>query len=271
MAVDNPPVISSSIKKLILVSALLGYGALVLYLLYFVGIDELALVIGKANLVIYALAIACLMISLTFHTLVWYQLLRSLSIRLSFRRTYVLYWVGIFVDNLIPGGWSGDLFKAYLLNKDPSIQSGKAVASVVAKNVYEAIFNFSSMILALILLLLNYELEGSLLITLGGIMLLLTLPLFVLLLASFKPRSAKRIIDILFRFISRISRNRWNLAELQKKVEKGLNDYHEGMKALLEKPRMLIKPMILSFFAWGFEIINFAFCVRLFGAANSTR
>jgi uncharacterized protein (TIRG00374 family) len=265
MAVDNPPVISSSIKKLILVSALLGYGALVLYLLYFVGIDELALVIGKTNLVIYALAIACLMISLTFHTLVWYQLLRSLSIRLSFRRTYVLYWVGIFVDNLIPGGWSGDLFKAYLLNKDPSIQSGKAVASVVAKNVYEAIFNFSSMILALILLLLNYELEVSLLITLGGIMLLLTLPLFVLLLASFKPRSAKRIIDILFRFSSRISTNRWNLAELQKKVEKGLNDYHEGMKDLLENPRMLIKPMILSFFAWGFEIITLLFVFASLG------
>ena len=191
MTVDNPPIISSSIKKLILVSALLGYAALVLYLLYFVGLNELAIVIGKANIGIYFLAIASLIASLTFHTLVWYQLLRSLSVKLSLRRTYVLYWVGVFVDNLIPGGWSGDLFKAYLLNKDPSIQSGKAVASVVAKNVYEAIFNFGSIVFALILLFLNYQLEGSILISLGGIMLLLTLPLFVLLTSQLQTWSCE--------------------------------------------------------------------------------
>jgi uncharacterized protein (TIRG00374 family) len=256
MTANNPPIISSSVKKLILVSALIGYAALVLYLLYFVGIDKLVAVIGKANLNIYSLAIASLIISLTFHSLVWYQLLQYLSIGLSLRRTYVLYWVGVFVDNLIPGGWSGDLFKAYLLNKDPSVESGKAVASVVAKNVYEAIFNFSSIVLALVLLLLNYQLESSLVITLGGIMVFLTLPLAILLLASFRPASAKKLIKSLFSFVTFLSGNRWNLSGLQKKVEKGLSDYHEGMKVLLQNPRMLIKPMILSFFAWGFEVIT---------------
>ncbi len=265
MTVENPPIISSSIKKLILVSALLGYAALVLYLIYFVGLNELAIVIGKANIGIYLLAIASLIASLTFHTLVWYQLLRSLSVKLSLRRTYVLYWVGVFVDNLIPGGWSGDLFKAYLLNKDPSIQSGKAVASVVAKNVYEAIFNFGSLVFALILLFLNYQLEGSLLISLGGIMLLLTLPLLVLLLASFKPGVAKKIINSVFCFISRLGRNRWNFAILQKKVEKGLSDYHEGIKSLLENPRLFLKPMILSFFAWGFEVLTLLFVFASLG------
>jgi uncharacterized protein (TIRG00374 family) len=171
----------------------------------------------------------------------------------------------VFVDNLIPGGWSGDLFKAYLLNKDPSVQSGKAVASVVAKNTYEAIFNLGNMVLGLILLLLNYTLEGSLLITLGGIMLLLTLPLVILLLASFKPEGAKKLVDALFRFASRIGRNRWKLAELQAKVEKALGDYHEGMKTLLEKPKMLFKPMILSFFAWGFEVITLLFVFAAVG------
>jgi uncharacterized protein (TIRG00374 family) len=265
MAVDEPPVISPSVKKWILVSALLGYAALVVYLLYFVGISQLIAVIGKVNLGIYALAVASLIISLTFHTLVWFQLLNSLSIRLGFRRTYVLYWVGVFVDNLIPGGWSGDLFKAYLLNKDPSIQSGKAVASVVAKNMYEAIFNLGSMVLGLVLLLLNYTLEGSLLITLGGIMLLLTLPLVILLTASFRPEGAKKLIAAFFRFLSRVGRNRWSLASLQVKVEKALGDYHEGMKILLQNPRMLFKPMILSFFAWGFEVITLLFVFASLG------
>jgi uncharacterized membrane protein YbhN (UPF0104 family) len=112
MAADEPPVISQSVKKWVLISALLGYAALVIYILYFVGISGLIDVIGKMNIGIYGLAVASLIISLTFHTLVWFQLLNSLSIKLGFRRTYVLYWVGVFVDNLIPGGWSGDLFSA---------------------------------------------------------------------------------------------------------------------------------------------------------------
>jgi uncharacterized protein (TIRG00374 family) len=265
MADDIPPLISPSLRKLMLVSALLGYTALIFYLLYFVGISALISVIGTVNIEVYALAIASIIISLTFHTLVWFQLLNTLSIRLSFRRTYILYWVGVFVDNLIPGGWSGDLFKAYLLNKDPSIQSGKAVASVVAKNVYEAIFNLGSMILGLVLLLLNYTLEGAVLITLGGIMLLLTLPLFILLLASFKPERAKKIIADLFRFISRVGRNRWKVAAVQAKVEKALGDYHEGMKLLLQKPKMLFRPMILSFFAWVFEVITLLFVFASLG------
>ena len=39
-------------------------------------------------------------------------------------------------------------------------------------------------------------------------------------------------------------------------MEKTLTDYHNGMKLLLEHPKMLFKPMILSFFAWGFEVLT---------------
>jgi uncharacterized protein (TIRG00374 family) len=265
MEIDQRPLLSPSIGKWILVSALLGYTALIFYLLYFVGIGELIAVIERVNISVYVLAITSVLLSLTFHTLVWFQLLNTLKIRLTLRRTYVLYWVGVFVDNLIPGGWSGDLFKAYLLNKDPKVESGKAVASVVAKNVYEAIFNLGSMVLGITLLLLNYTLEGSLLITLGSIMLLLTLPLVILLLASFKPESAKKFVDSLFRFISLLGRNRLRLAALESKVMKALGDYHDGMKMLLQNPRVLLRPIVLSFFAWGFEVLALLFVFASLG------
>jgi uncharacterized protein (TIRG00374 family) len=266
MADDKPLLVSPSLQKWIFVSALLGYTILLLYLFYFVGINNIIAVIAAANPAVYALAIASVIISLTLHSLVWFNLLTTLKIKLSFPRTYVLYWVGVFVDNLVPGGWSGDLFKAYLLNKDPKIQSGKAVASVVAKNVYEAIFNLGSMILGLVLLLVNYTLEVSLLISLGGIMLLLTLPLFILLLASLKPKSARALVAAFFRLISSLTtRYRSRLAALEVKVQKALGDYHEGMKTLLENPKMLIKPMILSFFAWGFEVLTLLFVFESIG------
>lgn len=259
------PVINPSVRKWILISALIGYLALLLYLFYFVGAAELIFELGKVNLGIYAFAITSVLISLLFHTLVWYQLLKSVGIKLGFRRTYVLYWVGVFVDNLIPGGWSGDLFKAYLLSRDPNLDTGKAVASVVAKNVYEAIFNLGSMILGLVLLVLNYTFEGSLLITLGGIMLLLTLPLIILLAISFNPEGARKILRVFVHFLSRMSRNRWKLTKFKENMETTIEEYHKGMKILLENPRMFFKPAILSLFAWGFEVITLLFVFASLG------
>ena len=262
---DALPALSPTLKKWIVLAALLGYLILIFYLLYVVGVGDIVSVLGKVNLGVYAISITCVIVSLTFHTLVWFQLLNSLSINISIRRTYTLYWVGIFVDNLIPGGWSGDLFKAYLLNKDPSVESGKAVASVVAKNMYEAIFNLGNMIFGMVLLLFNYTFEGSLLITLGGIMLLLTLPLAILLMASFRPSGAKSIVSSFFRLLNLVGRKSWHLDRLREKVEKALEDYHEGMETLLENPRMLVKPMILSFIAWGFEVIALLFVFASLG------
>lgn len=256
---ERPFAISSSIKRLILVTTLVGYTALILYLLYVVGIPQLVGVIEQANPALYLLAILSLMVSIFFNTIVWRQLLSALQIKITLFRAFKLYWVGIFVDNLIPGGWSGDLFKAYLLNKDPNIQSGKAVASVVAKNMYEAVFNLGGMLFALALLIINYRLETSLLISLGGIILLLTLPLAALLLASFKPVAAKKLVTHLFNAISRIYKNRATLTNLEDKVDKALGDYHEGMQILLKNPRMLAKPILFSFLGWCFEIITLLF------------
>jgi len=245
-----------SFKKWIIVSAAVGYASLILYLLYFVGFVELIETIQKVNPGIYLLAITSVIISITLHAMVWFKLLRYLGINLSFRRTNVLYWLGVFVDNLIPGGWSGDLFKAYLLGRDPGIHGGKAVASVVAKNMYEAIFNLANMVLGLILLLLNYSFEGTILLGIGGVMLLLTVPLFLLMIISFKPKGAKKLIDMLIRGLAQFTKNKINLTKFQGEINKLLDDYHEGMKILIKNPKMLGQPMLISFLAWGFEILT---------------
>ena len=106
-----------SLKRIIVISAVIGYAALIVYLLYFVGVGDLFSTLEKVNFGIYAIAIGAVILSIAFHTLVWLRLLNYLSIKIGFRRLFTFYWVGIFVDNLIPGGWSRDLFKAYLLSK----------------------------------------------------------------------------------------------------------------------------------------------------------
>ena len=245
-----------SLKKWVVVFAIIGYSALIIYLFYFVGIFELITAIQRVNLGIYMLAILSVIASITFHTLVWFKLLSYLGINLGFRRTSVLYWLGIFVDNIVPGGWSGDLFKAYLLRREPNVDSGTAVASVVAKNMYEAIFNLGNLVLGLVLFSLNYKLAGEIFLAIGGIMFLLTMPLLLLIVVSFRPEYAKKAIDYFIRGIVTVTKNRINLVKYQPEINKLLDDYHQGMNLLIKNPKMLGQPMVLSFFAWGFEILT---------------
>jgi uncharacterized protein (TIRG00374 family) len=247
-------VVPVSFKKWVFVSAIIGYAALAVYLLYFVGFFNLVAAVQKVNLSIYLLAMGTVIVSITFHTLVWFKLLSYVGIKLGFRRTNALYWLGVFVDNLIPGGWSGDLFKAYLLGRDTEIDGGKAVASVVAKNMYEAIFNLGNMVLGLVLLLMNYTFEGTILIGFGGVLLLLSLPLIILMVISFKPKGAKKAANLFINGLARLTLNRVNLSRFQDEIDKLLDQYHEGMKILVKTPKMLGQPMILSFFAYAFEI-----------------
>jgi uncharacterized protein (TIRG00374 family) len=251
---EPPKPVPLSIRRIVLVSAIIGYAALIGYLIFFVGLLDLFEILGNINLSVYALALTAVILSIFFHTVVWYKLLQYLSIKLSFRKTFSLYWVGIFVDSIIPGGWSGDLFKAYLLSREHNIESGKAVASVVAKNMYEAIFNLGNMVLGLVLLVLNYSYESAILFSIGLVMVLLTLPLVVLLIISFRPEGAKKVVAAFIRGVGRLSRNRWNLGKFEAEVDKLLDDYHLGMKTLVQKPKMLTQPLLYSFLAWSCEI-----------------
>ncbi|HMK93836.1 MAG TPA: lysylphosphatidylglycerol synthase transmembrane domain-containing protein [Candidatus Limnocylindrales bacterium] len=256
---------SLSSRKWITLTALLGYLALALFLLYIVNVNQLISVIKRISPELFTLAVASNLIAFTFDALVWYQLLKNLSIKISFRRAYILSWVGVFVDNLIPSGWSGDFFKAYLLNKDPNVKSGQAVASVVAKNVYEAIFVLGGMAASLFLLFEYYNTVGSVLSALAGVIILLTLPLAILLVASFKPTAAKKFVSACFKFVSAISKKRWNLSNLEAKVEKAVGDYHEGMKLVLQDRKMVILPLLFSFFTWVFEVFTVLFTFAALG------
>src|SRR4030067_2823471 len=93
------PTINPSVKKWIIISALIGYVVLLFFLFFFIDIGKLLSVLGSVNLSIYLLALISVIVSITFHALVWFQLLNSVSIKLGFRRTYVLYWGGVFVAN----------------------------------------------------------------------------------------------------------------------------------------------------------------------------
>ena len=244
-----------SFRKGVSISAVVGFIIFLLYLVLCTEIGSVADVIGTTNILLYSLAFLSILAGVTFNALAWQQLLKNLSIGTTFRRIFNLSWVGIFLDSLIPGGWSGDAFKAYLLAKDPDIDGGRTAASIVIKNVLELLITLSISILGLTLLALNYTLESGVLIAIGSTMLLLTLPLIIILYLSIDHKATKRIIRFFVRPTSSIRRKRFRIDDFETKIEKALANYRDGITTLKSKPKTLIRPVSFQVMAWVFDIL----------------
>ncbi len=149
--VSNP-----KLRKWIILAAVAGFAAFILYLLFFTDFSQIAIIIGRTNLVIFALAFPFVIVASAFDALAWLTTLDALSVETSFVKIFSLSWVGHFVDTLVPGGLAGDAFKTFLLTKEKNVNGSKAVASIVIKDVLELLVVFFTIVLGIILLILNY-------------------------------------------------------------------------------------------------------------------
>jgi uncharacterized protein (TIRG00374 family) len=247
--------LTPAVRKWVSISAFLGFLAFLLYLYFFTDIIGVASVIGRTNLFFYSLVFLCVLASVAFNALAWQCLLESLKLKANYSLVFKLSWVGIFIDAIIPGGWSGDAFKAYLLSRDPNIDSGKTVASIVMKNVLELLIVMGISFLGLFLLATNYTLESGVLVAIGVVMVLLTLPLIVIIYLSINFSATKRILRRLKRFYAFVRRRPVNIEEFEKKMEEKLREYHDGMVALKDNPKSLFQALFYHAVAWSFDIM----------------
>ena len=244
-----------SFRKWVSLSAFIGFATFLLYLYFFTDIAGVASVIGSTNLFFYGLAFVCVLAGVAFNALAWHRLLDSLSIKVNYRTVFNLSWVGIFVDAIIPGGWSGDAFKAYLLSRYPKIDGGRTAASIVIKNVLELLMVIGTSFLGLTLLALNYTLDNGTSTAIGTVMLLLTIPLIVIIYLSVNLGATKKILTALKRLYAFVRHRPANIEDFEKKIEKLLDEYHYGITTLKTDLKTLFQTTFFQAVAWCFDIL----------------
>ena len=83
-----------------------GLVVFALYLYFYIGLSQITLVLNKVNTSQYAfyysLALLAVLASVFFWSVAWNNILRALSIRVSYRRAYLYYWVSYFTDLVVP-------------------------------------------------------------------------------------------------------------------------------------------------------------------------
>jgi uncharacterized protein (TIRG00374 family) len=244
-----------SFNRWVPVSATVGVVTFLVYTYYSAGFTSVISVIGSINPSIYAATFMFITLSVTCNSLAWRSLLSRLDIKVNAKRTFTLTWVGFFIDAMIPGGWSGDLFKAYLLSKESEIDAGRSGASIVVQRILIMLVALISLVSGLVLLIINYRLHSEIVIPVVFLAGFLSLSIAIAILVSIKPTATRKFVQPFAHLIYLIRRKPWNAQSFQASAEKTLNTFHEGVKALTMKPRALVGPLLLYVFAWGSELL----------------
>jgi len=252
MASERRALVKKTIPFLII-----GLLIFVLYLYFFVGIDQIVLVLQSVDPFYYSLTFVAAFLSMVVYSLAWQSLLNLLSIKIAFRKTFLFVWIGSFVDIIIPlESVSGEISRAYLIYKSTSESTGKVVASIVSHRILNMGVTVAGLIISSVLLILQYKFTDPFVLTFVAIVAtcaILTISLLTYL--SSREKATQKLLDWIFRFLGYISRGHWKLSRWRSAVQEMLRAYHEGIDTLKEHPRGIILPIVLSILAWLFDLL----------------
>ena len=236
---------------------LIGLLIFIGYLYFFVDIPEMITIIQRIDLFYYLLAVAVLLLNMLAYALTWQYFLRPLSINVPFKKTFLITWVGTFVEFFIPSESIGeDISKTYLMTKESGENTGKVVASVLGHRVLSIVITLGALIICSIsLFILQLELPALV----SNLILLMAVgtavPLIFIFLLFLKKDLTQKLVDLLLRFLAFILRGRLNLASLRSKAEKALSAFHQSIGVLGRNPRSLVQPVFFSIVGYFLGIL----------------
>jgi len=236
---------------------LIGLLILIGYLYFFVDIPEMLTAIQRVNLFYYLLAVVVILLNMLAYSLTWHYFLRPLSINVAFKKTFLITWVGIFIEFFVPSESIGeDVSKTYLMTKESGENTGKVAASVLGHRILSMAITISTLtICSLSLFTMQYKLHALisnliLLIVIGT-----AIPLIFIFLLCLKAELTDKLVDLLLRFFAFISRGRLKLTDLRSKAKKALNSFYQSIEFLGKNPKSLVQPVFFSIVGYFLSVL----------------
>jgi uncharacterized protein (TIRG00374 family) len=235
-----------------------GLTVFLLYLYFFVPLNELVNTVQRANPFYFLLAFGALFASLGFSSLTWQRLLGLLSVKAPFLKTFQFILVEGFVDLVLPGEpISGDASRVYLMCKESGESGenyGKVVASVVGHRILTTSVAVGGLIISIIYFAVTYSppsfvLEFAAVVAFGDAALIA-----LLFYLGTRREVTKRIANWSINLLVRLSRGRWQFEHLKGRLARMLDVFHDEVVTLGRNPKGLMVCFLFSVFAWFLDI-----------------
>ena len=247
-------------RKLIgfMVIGIVAFGA---YLYFFVGFDSLLALFTIVNLydyfLFYSLAIAFVVLAVFFDSLIWYYLLKGLSVRIKLRKVVLFNWVGNFVEMVIPAMMTlgGEATRIYLAKKEPQSNLGISAATVITSRMLSTFIYTGGLLVGFIALSLRHALPVYLLAPVIMITVGTGLVIGVIIYIALKDGAVEKLVNLLMRVLRIIVKDPYKLQSRKEGMQKSLFSFRETFMTYRKKPRLLIIPLIFAFISWLFSLL----------------
>lgn len=235
---------------------ILGLIAFIVYIVYFVGIGSLFQLISQLDLqrysLFYSIAIAALLASVVFDSMIWHSLLHGLKVKVSLKKIVLYNWIGNFVEMVIPCETvCGEVTRIYLAKKETKQNLGTTAAPVITSRILSTIVYTSGLLAgSLILVITTQRLPSFLIVTLltfavGSIALI-----GMVLMLALKEGAAEKLVSVAMIFIKLITKSLAKQQEKKEQLRVSLYSFTEAFQTYKKNPIILVKPVIFAVTAW---------------------
>jgi uncharacterized protein (TIRG00374 family) len=251
-----------------------GLVVFAIYLVFFIGLNQITLVLGHINssqyIFFYSFALLAVLGSVFFWSLGWNTILRRLSIKIPYRRSYLYYWVSYFVDLVVPCATvCGELTRLYLVQKETEQNYGAIASAAVTNRIVAYTIVTIGLYSGAILIFLKPGTPPLITNIFITFLVSVTVYMMVLLYLAFFKGAAKNLTKFYLKLLKTFRPKRYRLSKIQK-TRKSLGEFYSGFKIFREKPTLLIKPLILHAISYILGLSVYILVFYALGIPSST-
>lgn len=235
-----------SVKRSLLFMVI-GLVVFLVYLYFFIGIPRIVEVLSGIDstqyIVFYSLSLLSVLASVFFWSAAWNSILSALSVKLTYRRSYLYYWVGYFSDLVLPCATvCGEITRLYLVEQDTHKGYGILAASAIANRIVAYTIVTIGLYSGAILIFLKPDIptviSNLFVIFLIGV----TIYYVVLVYLAVVKQAAKNITTVVNKILKALRPKKYKDKEAV--AEESLQNYYEGFTRFRENRRLLIRPFV---------------------------
>lgn len=240
----------------------IGLAVFVLYLYFFAGFKNIAVVLRGVDpvqyAVFYSLAIGAVLLGNFFWLVSWRSVLKTLNVKISLKNAFIYYWTGYFVDLVVPCETvCGELTRLYLVHKETDDDYGVVAAGGITNRIVAYIIVVTGLFSSAGLLFYKSHVPVSVSTVLVLIIIGATAYLGFLMYLALSKDSGNKIASLGLRILRFLRPNKYRSNDLSQETKNSLSAFYSGFKTFREKPRHLIKPLIYLTISWLFNLSQY--------------
>ena len=253
----------------------IGLAVFVLYLYFFAGFKNIAVVLQGVNPMqyafFYALAIGTVLLGNFFWLLSWRNVLHTLNVKISVKSAFMYYWTGYFVDLVVPCETvCGELTRLYLVHKETDYDYGTVAAGGITNRIIAYIIVVTGLFSSAAILFLKSNVPPVVVTVFIFIIIGATAYLAILMYLALSQKSSQRIASLGLKILRVVRPGKYRSSDLSPETKKSLTAFYSGFKTFRDNPKYLIIPFVYLTISWLFNLSQYILVFFALGLARRT-